>query len=347
MKRQEEQEKAEKRANKTPIDESKSMAPDATGKPLGGGGKGGAAAGTAMNRRKELKKAFAKADKGNDGDKRRKRDQRKAAEQDDEDSGADDVEDRMFAGIDIGEGDEDEDEDGLITSKYDGDDEDELGIADDDDDEEEKERQAAKGTVNELRTKLGLETKVHPKNAGWIPLFTEYKDGKAHRELAGEILTSIEILPSELTERYPAGYGRGEPNTNPKLPDPTGRLKWSWNPFFLLEELLGPALCGRITVIIMIAAIIAVLVWGGPYLNILITWTLELSWPANFILLLIFISCCCCPPIYYYCRYVYCYDPATAEPDDNDYAKVPLPGEEVPEAKPLLSADEHRARKRA
>jgi len=296
-----------------------------------------------MSRRKKLKQAFAKAGEGTD--KRKERKQQKVVDEDDEDSGADEN-DQLFAGIDIGENDSSDEEDGRIASKYDGN-ADELGIASDDDDEEEKERQAAKGTMNEFREKLGLETKVHPNNAGWIPLFSEYKDGKAKRELAGEILTTIEILPVDLTDRYPAGFGRGDPNSNPKLPGPTGRLKWSWNPFFLLEELLGPALCGRLTVILMIAVIIALLIWGGPYVNIAITWAFELGWPANIIILMVFFSCCCCPPAYYYCRYVYCYNGAAAEPDDNDYAKVPLPGEEVPEAKPLLSADEQKARKRA
>ena len=37
-----------------------------------------------------------------------------------------------------------------------------------------------------------------------------------------------------------AGHGRDEPNTNPTLPKPVGRFKFTLNPFSLLFQLVGP-----------------------------------------------------------------------------------------------------------
>lgn len=39
------------------------------------------------------------------------------------------------------------------------------------------------------------------------------------------MLITIEILPKTLADARPAGKGRSEPNTNPFLPPPTGRMK--------------------------------------------------------------------------------------------------------------------------
>ena len=49
-----------------------------------------------------------------------------------------------------------------------------------------------------------------------------------------------------LHARAPAGRGRGEPNTNPTLPKPVGRLKFSLNPFRMLARLIGPKYCRRL-----------------------------------------------------------------------------------------------------
>jgi hypothetical protein len=41
----------------------------------------------------------------------------------------------------------------------------------------------------------------------------------------GDVLISIEILPKEVADATPAGLGRSEPNANPYLPPPVGRMK--------------------------------------------------------------------------------------------------------------------------
>ncbi len=43
-------------------------------------------------------------------------------------------------------------------------------------------------------------------------------------EQRGRFLLSIEALPIAIANAMPAGFGRSEPNSNPTLPPPTGRL---------------------------------------------------------------------------------------------------------------------------
>lgn len=42
----------------------------------------------------------------------------------------------------------------------------------------------------------------------------------------GEVLMSIEIMPKAVADLRKAGLGRSEPNMNPYLPPPTGRMKF-------------------------------------------------------------------------------------------------------------------------
>jgi len=66
------------------------------------------------------------------------------------------------------------------------------------------------------------------------------KSKGAKLEDCGKILVSFEIVPKELATLCPVGHGRSSPNQNPFLPPPIGRIHWSWNPFTLIGEMLGP-----------------------------------------------------------------------------------------------------------
>ena len=52
-------------------------------------------------------------------------------------------------------------------------------------------------------------------------------DGRGEPPL---LLMSVQLVPLQEVEKLPAGFGRSAPNSNPTLPKPTGRLKFSWNP---------------------------------------------------------------------------------------------------------------------
>jgi hypothetical protein len=56
------------------------------------------------------------------------------------------------------------------------------------------------------------------------------------------------------------------------LPPPIGRIRCSWNPFYLLYELLGPRVCGCLACCIIVVAIVAVLVFGAPFLGTITSW---------------------------------------------------------------------------
>ena len=56
---------------------------------------------------------------------------------------------------------------------------------------------------------------------------------------AGKLLMSVEIIPHAKAIACENGEGRSEPNVEPVLPEPEGRIKFSFNPFTLLGQLIG------------------------------------------------------------------------------------------------------------
>lgn len=68
-------------------------------------------------------------------------------------------------------------------------------------------------------------------------------------------------------DKLPAGFGRNEPNANPKLPKPTGRLKFSLNPFVMGADLCGPKICAQITCCLVCIGIICIMLFCGPVFN--------------------------------------------------------------------------------
>ena len=67
----------------------------------------------------------------------------------------------------------------------------------------------------------------------WIQM---EKDGKK----GGRVLCSIEIVPQWYADLHPVGKGRDEPNMNPYLPPPVGRISFTLNPFKMFNQLTGP-----------------------------------------------------------------------------------------------------------
>jgi len=83
----------------------------------------------------------------------------------------------------------------------------------------------------------------------WIPINRvkddkELKEGENRAETSvnsGYILISIQVLPMDFVEKNPQGAGREEPNNDPHLPAPEGRLKLTMNPFEMWKQMIGPA----------------------------------------------------------------------------------------------------------
>ena len=80
------------------------------------------------------------------------------------------------------------------------------------------------------------------------------RDGQAGRNSAGDTQSLL--------------MGRTDPNTNPALPPPSGRLKFSLNPFTMGSELCGPALCAQITCCLVVLGVVALCIFCAPVGNI-------------------------------------------------------------------------------
>eukprot|EP00397_Hematodinium_sp_SG-2012_P000503 GEMP01000503.1.p1 GENE.GEMP01000503.1~~GEMP01000503.1.p1 ORF type:complete len:1954 (+),score=493.38 GEMP01000503.1:276-6137(+) len=89
-----------------------------------------------------------------------------------------------------------------------------------------------------------LETRVKNKEAFWVNFHK--LQGNLTKERAGRVAVSLEIVPSMLADIDPVGIARKEPNKNPFLPKPEGRMKISkWiNPYNMFFDLCGPK-CAR------------------------------------------------------------------------------------------------------
>ena len=96
-------------------------------------------------------------------------------------------------------------------------------------------------------------------NKFWIQL---EKQGKKE----GRVLCSLEIVPKWYAELHPVGKGREEPNMNPYLPPPVGRIKFTMNPFKLLNQLTGPKFRKKCYCIVCITCLIIYLIFLIPYL---------------------------------------------------------------------------------
>jgi len=64
---------------------------------------------------------------------------------------------------------------------------------------------------------------------------TSYKDGKPIK-----IRIDLRIMPAIQAEKRKVGEGRENPNMEPYLPPPVGRISFSLNPFKMLAQLVGP-----------------------------------------------------------------------------------------------------------
>jgi len=64
--------------------------------------------------------------------------------------------------------------------------------------------------------------------------------------ISGYVCCSFRIYPTAAAEKNKQGVGRDEPNNDPNLPEPEGRLKLSLNPFTMFFQLVGPGVRRKI-----------------------------------------------------------------------------------------------------
>lgn len=132
-----------------------------------------------------------------------------------------------------------------------------------------EDRQDALDLVNTIKSMTGLWD-VDPEDSAWFHIENRDKNDPSKVTPMGSICYSLQIWPKEKATVMPVGSGRNEPNTNPFLPPPVGRFKFSLNPFVLGTELCGPVLCAKFFCVLMCLAFFALMIFCQPFLNIII-----------------------------------------------------------------------------
>lgn len=72
-------------------------------------------------------------------------------------------------------------------------------------------------------------------------ILTTYKDGKPI-----ELRIDLRVMPKEVAKKREVGTGRENPNMEPYLPPPVGRIEFSLNPFKMLAQLVGPEFLAKL-----------------------------------------------------------------------------------------------------
>ena len=90
--------------------------------------------------------------------------------------------------------------------------------------------------------------------------------GQVHKKPAGQLLVSLQLVPAHQLDSLPAGEGRKEPNSNPKLPKPVGRVYFTLNPFAMCAMVLGPRLCGKLMCALCCVFLVLLLYYMLPVL---------------------------------------------------------------------------------
>ena len=85
----------------------------------------------------------------------------------------------------------------------------------------------------------------------WVPMIGKNDDGVLENN--GEVQVRIDITSMEYANENKVGSARDDPNIEPFLPPPVGRLTFSLNPCTMYKQLVGPAARAKIQKYCMIA----------------------------------------------------------------------------------------------
>ena len=81
--------------------------------------------------------------------------------------------------------------------------------------------------------KIIWDTEDDKEEKFWVPI-SKFDTEKNKMIDTGEVLVSMRIYPKAAAEKNEQGKGREEPNNDPNLPEPEGRIQLSLNPFTML-----------------------------------------------------------------------------------------------------------------
>ena len=98
----------------------------------------------------------------------------------------------------------------------------------------------------------------------WVQCYKGKKEATGEGEQGGRVLCSLEILPKNIADTEAVGKAREEPNTNPYLPPPVGRLEFTLNPFKMINQCIGPKFRKKCYCYCILCLVIAFLIYALP-----------------------------------------------------------------------------------
>ena len=105
-----------------------------------------------------------------------------------------------------------------------------------------------------------IQMVYNKKNRFWLDNLTKPADNSIKE---GKIEISLELIPKTLIDKYPAGLCRDQPNQNPFLPPPSGRINLSFlHPLDACYEIIGPDYLKKLACFICLSLIVS----GASYL---------------------------------------------------------------------------------
>uniref|UniRef100_A0A7S3LIU1 Uncharacterized protein n=1 Tax=Aplanochytrium stocchinoi TaxID=215587 RepID=A0A7S3LIU1_9STRA len=150
-------------------------------------------------------------------------------------------------------------------------------------------------SINQATPMLGEQT---PQNSKAIPL-VKLDTSTGEVKSMGKVYISVQLVRKDIAEgRLNNGSGRNQPNRFPKLPKPVGRLKWwkFWNPFYVLNECLGPQLARQCLCCLLILILILCLIFVFPQVSNYVTVVTSLAPPIKYtivgIVIVLIFACC-------------------------------------------------------
>jgi len=129
--------------------------------------------------------------------------------------------------------------------------------------------ESAQAVIDQFKEIVGM-AESKPANSEWLTM-EKYEHAEGIYLKRGKLCLSINILPKAIADSVPAGFGRTAPNTNPFLPPPAGRLKFTLNPFAMGSQLCGPALCAQFTCCLVCVASVLLMIFCQPVFNFVIS----------------------------------------------------------------------------
>lgn len=96
----------------------------------------------------------------------------------------------------------------------------------------------------------------------WIDFKCTDKNTKVTK--AGRVQISFELVPDARAKACPVGEGRSEPNIDPPLPKPDGRMEWTLNPLKMMSQMCGPDVRTKFCMMISMGLCLILLVLMFP-----------------------------------------------------------------------------------